>query len=239
MLADDTGDPLRNARVGLGEDADAPAALTDADGRFTLTDVPSGQRLSAAKTGYVKTSIAASADLEIRLTKGAAITGRVLDDAGDPMPLVTVVADRAVQTGGVTSFERAATVEANDLGEYRLFGLPPGEFVVSIAGARIFQGPAAAPVVSLVQPLHNYYPHADTPDAAQRIPLAAGEEKPGIDLTIPLPPYLPRPPGPADAAAGWLRRHRRPRAPRRRCSRPARTRSPEPGQTTASRRSSR
>jgi protocatechuate 3,4-dioxygenase beta subunit len=198
VLAADTGNPIRNARVGIGDGLDAPAALTDSEGRFTLAAVPADQPLSAAKTGYAKTTIPASADLEIRLTKGAAITGRVLDDIGDPMPFVVVVADRIVRARSAVTFERGGTVETNDLGEYRLFGLAAGEFVVSIAGTRVFQGPAAVSVVSLVQPPHNYYPRAETPEAAQPIPVAAGEEKPGIDLTIAVPPFLPRAPDPQE-----------------------------------------
>ena len=41
-------------------------------------------------------------------------------------------------------------------------------------------------------PRHNYYPHVEKPEEAQRITIAAGDEKPGIDLTVALPPFGPQ-----------------------------------------------
>jgi len=57
IVADDTGDAIRNARVSLSDTLAAPVAFTDADGRFALAPVaPDPRDLVAAKTGYVKTS---------------------------------------------------------------------------------------------------------------------------------------------------------------------------------------
>src|SRR5271154_5545517 len=79
VVSDESGDPICNARVGLAEGVEAVAALTDAEGRFTLTPVPADQRdLFTAKTGYVRSTTPVSADVEIRLVKGGMITGRVL-----------------------------------------------------------------------------------------------------------------------------------------------------------------
>jgi hypothetical protein len=190
VVADDSGDPIRNARVGSGDGENAAVALTDADGRFTLAPVTADLRdISAAKTGYSTTSTPAADGVEIRLTKSGAITGRALDDAGDPIPLMMVVAERVVRAGARVRFERAASVVTDDLGEYRLFGLPAGEYVVGAAGGRAFQGNGTTPVAPPPgQPPHNYYPRAETPEQAQPIAIGAGEEKPGVDLTIALPP---------------------------------------------------
>ena len=184
----DTGNPIRNARVGVGDSPESPVELTDADGRFTLSGLPANQQdLSAAKTGYVKISAGISDGVEIRLTKSGAITGHVFDDLGEPVPLLTVVADRLVQARGLVTVERTTAAETDDLGEYRLFGLPPGEFVVAIAGGRMPTATAPVPISRDGPASHNYYPHAQTPEEAQPIPVAGGEVT-GIDLTVPLPP---------------------------------------------------
>lgn len=105
------------------------------------------------------------------MTKGGAITGRVLDDVGDPMPLMTVVAERLTRVGGCVSFERATTVETDDLGEYRLFGLAAGELVVATAGGRTATATSPIPISRNSLAPHNYYPHAVTPEQAQPIPI--------------------------------------------------------------------
>ena len=203
VLAAESGDPIRNARVASGGGPEAAVTLTDADGRFTLAPVTADVReLSASKTGYNTTSARAADDVEIRLAKSGAITGRVLDDAGDPVPLTSIVAERIVRTGGRVTFERAASVVTDDLGEYRLFGLAAGEFVVGAAGGRTFQGNGTTPVDPPPgQPPHNYYPHAGSHEQAEAISIGAGEEKPGIDLTVALPPAGPQPLTAGPAAA--------------------------------------
>jgi hypothetical protein len=40
VVAAATGDPIRNARIALNDDARVVAVLTDRDGRFALTSVP-------------------------------------------------------------------------------------------------------------------------------------------------------------------------------------------------------
>ena len=66
------------------------------------------------------------------LVRGAAIAGRVVDDLGEPAQRVQV---RAAKLRRFASEWRlipfGESVETNDLGEYRLHGLPPGEYVVS------------------------------------------------------------------------------------------------------------
>jgi hypothetical protein len=63
-------------------------------------------------------------DLVITMTPTGVITGRVVDEYGDP------VADVYVRASLKDSVFETTT---NDLGEYRLFGLPPGAYTVSAA----------------------------------------------------------------------------------------------------------
>jgi hypothetical protein len=84
VVADDTGNPLRNARVALMSDDERGPVLTDADGRFAI-EVPAQapQTVSAAKTGYATTEAELADDADIRLPRSGIITGRVLEGIGE------------------------------------------------------------------------------------------------------------------------------------------------------------
>jgi hypothetical protein len=111
---------------------DSVAGATDARGRFAIQNVPAGTyRVFATEDNYLRgehaapITIAAATrvdNIAIALTPTAVIAGRVVTDSGEPAPKILV---RAL-TSGV-----AAEARTNDLGEYRLFGLAPGSYVVS------------------------------------------------------------------------------------------------------------
>src|SRR4029079_18654873 len=70
--------------------------------------------------------------LDFALPRGGVITGRVLDEFGDPVSDVQVAALRPQTVGGsrrLVNMGRPGTT--NDIGEFRLFGLPPGDYFVS------------------------------------------------------------------------------------------------------------
>ena len=146
VLASDGGQPMRRAtvRVSAPEVRVARTALTDADGRYDFRDLPAGrysiQRVQARvrQTGptgrHVPTARARPSrfptprpltNIDIRLSRGAVITGRVIDEYGEPMPNASVMAMRRQYQQGqnrlIPSGERA---QANDIGEYR--SLRPG-----------------------------------------------------------------------------------------------------------------
>jgi hypothetical protein len=58
------------------------------------------------------------------------ISGRVLDEDGEPLPWAQVSALREVYFRGKRKLSLEALVPTNDLGEYRLFGLKPGRYFV-------------------------------------------------------------------------------------------------------------
>ena len=71
VVADETGDPIPNARVTLTPEPQTPAVtLTDADGRFLLTAPAGRYSVAAGKTGYARreaTPMIAGQPVEIRL----------------------------------------------------------------------------------------------------------------------------------------------------------------------------
>jgi len=125
--------------------------------------------------------------LQIVLPRGSAIAGRVTNDYGEPVLRATVYAMKigymengqrtmqlsraaeGVMPGGPLGPLSGSRVTTDDLGEFRLFGLEPGEYVVSAEPLQ--QSPAQ--FGRLVQ---TFYPAATTAAAATPIHLGLSEE---------------------------------------------------------------
>src|ERR1700730_5650135 len=144
--------PLRKAHLSL-KSVDDPnrviGAVTDADGRFALRAIdPGPYRLTVSRVGFVTQEYGQRKpntpgavltlhpgqelkDLIFRLIPASVISGRIFDDDGEPLPSVVVEAFRQVYSEGKRSRTTTSRVETNDLGEYRLYGLPPGRYFVS------------------------------------------------------------------------------------------------------------
>src|SRR5688572_1351223 len=150
VVTGDSGTPVRRARVNLvGQELRGQkSAMTDDEGKFVFTLLPAGRyTVNASKTGYVTIAYGAKgpgragtpiqlADgqkLEtkaISLPKGGVVTGTVLDENGEPAPGTTVRAMRQVIRTGEKRLESAGTDTTDDRGQYRIYGLLPGQFVV-------------------------------------------------------------------------------------------------------------
>jgi hypothetical protein len=192
VFAADTGDPLVNARVTLiGPNDFRAVTLTRMDdGRFSFANVPAGAyRLVAAKPGYVRGEFGASGfgiagtlrldgplgDVQIRLARGAAISGHVFDFRGDPQMGQTVTAAWGGDDDGRGGAAIAAT-RTDDLGEYRLGGLPAGAIRVHVGGLPLPALPRDRPITRLVEP--------------RLLVLDAAEERSGVDFLLQRPRAL-------------------------------------------------
>jgi protocatechuate 3,4-dioxygenase beta subunit len=201
VLKATTGDPLKKAVLTLrrAEGHHQPkSATTDASGHFQLKDIEPGRyRLFAARNGYVdqeygqRTPEASGAiltltagqhlkDISFRLIPAAVIAGHVRDEDGEPVTGAEVQALRFHYEKGQRKLIPVAEGQANDLGEYRLYGLDPGQYYVSASYVAGWFGDEApeggyAPV---------YYPGSDDPSRTTPIALRAGDELPGIDFTL-------------------------------------------------------
>ena len=139
--------PVRRATVRLsGAGATARLVGTDDEGKFLFDALPAGSfTLSAAKPGYVTTFHESKrpgvgpgvlvavqegrrTEVTLKLLPGAAISGVVTDSAGRPAPAVTIAAV-PLRAGRVPGAPARATTD--DRGVYRIYGLAPGEYVVS------------------------------------------------------------------------------------------------------------
>jgi carboxypeptidase family protein len=166
VVAADTGVPIRRAIVTLmvmqpSQPSPPRNVATDANGRFEFAALPSGSyRLRAMPTPYRAQYLGSAfggrrpgdmgrtIDLaegqqieqaDIALFRGGTIPGRVTDEFGDPVTRAMVYASRVMP--GSTNFQRTGnSVQTDDLGRFRLFGLEPGQYVVG-AESRGMGGP--------------------------------------------------------------------------------------------------
>lgn len=137
-----TGEPVPRARVAIL--TAQTGATADAAGRWSIANVRCGpMRVSASKTGFlpapvttpVTTKDTPAHDVRIDLIPQAVVTGKVVDEAGDPLPnaRISVLSSR-VQEGRRT-FVPIAPGASNDLGEFRISALPAGKLIVCASAA--------------------------------------------------------------------------------------------------------
>jgi hypothetical protein len=135
VVREGTNGPIPFARVLLikagGGPSDSRIAATNDRGQFAFRGVAVGTyRISAQHDAFIRADHGgvtvsqgqAIRGLTLRMTPTGVMTGRVVDQYGDPAPDVYVRATLKDSTFETTT---------NDLGEYRLFGLPPGAYTVS------------------------------------------------------------------------------------------------------------
>ena len=148
-----TGAVLRGARVvmsRLGAGTFQRGAVTDDLGHFTLDGLPAGRFiLTAARMGYVTIDFGQTTaqttgtpidlvpgqalnEITLPLPRGAVLTGTVVDANGEAAPLTPVQALRYERPFGERQLVEVARASTDDRGEYRLYGLVAGEYVVAV-----------------------------------------------------------------------------------------------------------
>jgi protocatechuate 3,4-dioxygenase beta subunit len=205
--------PLKNALVTLRSvDDHSGAAVTirsEADGHFQFRGIIPGQyHLKVMRNGYVtqeygqRTVTGPGAtltlnggqemkDLLFRLIPSATIAGRIEDEDGEPIAWAHVTALRSAYSDGKRTLTSVASIPTNDLGEYRLFGLPPGRYFISATyrpGAVHGGGDSSFDYGGAESLKENYvltyYPGTFDPIKALSITVKAGEEIPSISFMM-------------------------------------------------------
>jgi len=124
------------------------------------------------------------------------ISGRILSPSGEPQTDVRVMALRRIQGPQTQTRLIPAPMQGmqqtNDLGEFRIAGLPPGDYVVSASPQ--MQSPFGGPGVAPPAPeapgkprttiATTYYPGTSDAAAAQPIAVARGAEVGNISFTL-------------------------------------------------------
>jgi Carboxypeptidase regulatory-like domain len=209
VLATDGGMPMRRATVRLNTpDARASQVTsTDAEGRYEFRALPAGRyTINASKPAYLSWTYGqtrpnatgkpiALADnqiadnIDIRLPRGAVIVGRVVDEFGEPVANAGVAAVRQqYQQGQRRLMASGPRAQTNDIGEYRLFGLTPGQYYVSATAQAQTIGMPTANGIDLSGERSGFAPtfYPATPDvaSAQRLTVGSAQTLTGIDVSL-------------------------------------------------------
>ena len=154
IVSDEAGSrPVRNVLVRINhiERGYSDAVVTDVDGRFTFVGVPAGRySLAAEKKGFLPirygqtrhgrsgTPIALAegqhmSDLLMRLTKGGVLSGTIIGPSGEPASGIMLALKRATVVNGerkLTEAYSSGESTTDDRGTFRIYGLPPGDYVI-------------------------------------------------------------------------------------------------------------
>jgi protocatechuate 3,4-dioxygenase beta subunit len=197
---------LRNTQPGNGRFQRPEVVTTGVDGRYAFTVDPGQYRLAANRNGYVQQAYGQKdarrpgtiltltegqelKSIDFRLVPGGVITGRVVDEDGEPMSNVNVQLLRATYFEGERRLEPAGgNARSDDRGEFRIFGLAPRRYYVSAMRRGGFEmGPMMLTVGEDGQPLTRgsnaegyattYYPGTTDMTSAAPLEVRAGEEQ--------------------------------------------------------------
>src|SRR6185312_5854552 len=183
--------------------------LADADGRFRFEAVEPGEySLRANRPGFLLSSYGSKApaqagtnlvllpgqqlsDLNIALFPQAVITGRVVDEDGDPIQARLQVY-MLRWTHGKQQLQPRRGAVSNDLGEYRISDLAPGKYYISAqSGFRMGMSELPAiPGKADVRQIRTFFPDATSIENAAPIRVQAGQNLTGMDIRLrTLPTY--------------------------------------------------
>ncbi|HLQ78479.1 MAG TPA: carboxypeptidase regulatory-like domain-containing protein [Terriglobia bacterium] len=183
------------------------ATISDGEGHFSIPNVPAGvYTLRAQREGYFgssfrgttplafTTSITVTAkqttQVAVSMLAGGTISGVVRDESGDPSSNSSVQAFSVTYQNGFPILAPAVSKVTNDIGEFRLFWLPPGNYYVGATGQ---PPPKTQPGEPTTAPpaLVTYYP--STLDVKTGTALEVKGGGPLEDIRISLrPPKLPK-----------------------------------------------
>ena len=204
---------------------------TDASGAFAFVNLPTGRfMIEASKAGYVRTAYGARRHdrpgtpvtltdtqrkqvLQLRMARGSVITGRVVDEFGQPAQGARVRAQLVRMVNGERTLVEVPIIgavfgePADDRGVYRLYGLPAGDYVISAtprnsglgdirrmgemeirAAEQAIRQPESplepdAPPV-MVGYTAVFFPGVLTASQASPVTVRTGEERQGVDFAV-------------------------------------------------------
>jgi hypothetical protein len=204
----ESGQPLPRARVVGDAFVASWATTTDDQGRYELKDLPAGRySIVAFKAGYLTLAYGQTRPLEagrgapvagwpvdllegqaldkvdISLPRGGVITGHVVDEYGDPVPdaQVSTLGFQYVQ-GRRRLVPSGPSAVTDDLGEYRLHGLNPGDYYVSatVRPYRVISpGDEEEPSYAVT-----YFPATAIPAEAKRVSIGIGGGLDNVNIAV-------------------------------------------------------
>ena len=177
-------------------------AVSDAGGKFLFEKVPPGDysfnvnharftpvddKGAYTSLGSRRVSVSEGQVLKgivFKMMPGAVITGRILDEYGDPQPRASVSIQRYIFMQGKKQLMPFSGASSDDRGEYRIFNIAPGRYYLSVQHeeerwARTAPGSQSDEAYPKV-----YYPGVLEAETAMSLELHAGEERQGMDMRL-------------------------------------------------------
>ncbi len=189
-----SGAPVKKALVTFRmAGAAALTARTDANGRFSLPDVSPGYyAVSLEAQGFsplnpvttLRVPDEGVSGMALLLLPFSVISGKVVDEEGEPAVSATLLALRYDYTRPSRPLVETNSASTDDRGEYRLFDLKPGRYYVLLARQNP-SGPQQPPNLAANEGYpFRFYRDAFEPAQASPVLLAPGAEAGHIDFEL-------------------------------------------------------
>jgi protocatechuate 3,4-dioxygenase beta subunit/5-hydroxyisourate hydrolase-like protein (transthyretin family) len=174
---------------------------TDDQGRFAFRDLEAGgYRVTVQRPGFVNQPFSPMPSSQlwlgegqqltgyvVRATAQSVITGKVLDEFGDPVQGAQVYAQRAGSANGGRPV-MAGSVQSNDLGEYRMANLSAGDYIVAATAQNrnrmSVSGNQPLPDKPQLVYTTTYHPGTAVTSEAAPVHVADGAVVGGIDIKL-------------------------------------------------------
>ena len=206
-----TGEPIPGATVSLspisgGRSTSPPVVAlarlltnqTNVDGMFEIVSVPSGRwSVQVSKEGYIPLGPSSSLVVDVGggtvkvrdvpIDRGGAIVGRVLDARGGPVTGVMVLAMQQIRNrDGTVRLAGGASGQTNDLGEFRVSGLVPGQYAVLAQPPRSTVNPftGGSPTAAPAAYVSTVYPGSSDIAQAGTVTVSRGLTTSGIEFSM-------------------------------------------------------
>jgi len=202
------GLPARSARVELSS-ADRLFSpfntATDADGRYQFTGLKPGRYLMAATDPTAMTTArfgqrgsldrgdiinvapgGAVDGVDVSMPRVSVIGGRVVDEYGDAIENANVRLQQIEWSRGrrkVASVPGVASRDTDEQGRYRMFGIPPGRYVVSAVVGQAIRG-TMGKVNNLPGYVRTYFPGTPIATDAQLLDISAGDQPLNVNFAL-------------------------------------------------------
>lgn len=186
----DNGQPAVGTTVSAAlQSRTARTAMTNAEGEFKLSGLsPAPYSLTAQLPAYVMTPLTTATGepqyfhvgdtATLQMFKGGVITGKVTTATDEPVPGLMIKAIRIRDAAGKPLSASTFRRRTDDRGIYRLFGLPPGAYIVCTDGTDV---PWSFDADDQIEDAPTYHP-ASTREAAAELTLGSGDELANIDI---------------------------------------------------------
>ena len=203
VIMNTAGTPVSQAQVMLlpiapmGPGAGSPQAVqsrsvaSDTAGKFAFDKVPPGSyRLYITHPIYLNPEttprvIALTAsqqvdDISIKLLEPATVTGRAVDEDGDPVPHANAQVIRNAYSGGIRRFDVVARADSGDNGEFTITRVPAGRYIILVDNQPSWTATDRAPITAAKPGQKVYIPAGGYYGGLSRAPIdiAAGQTVP-------------------------------------------------------------